>query len=185
MIPPSQNLLGMMSSTLPDPVINPLSDRSMILTHIPNYKDLEHNLGYTFKNHAYLLQALTHPSYTCNRITGSYQRMEFLGDAVLDFLITCHIYEMCMNLNPGDLTDLRSALVNNVTFACYTVRLGFHKHLLAISSKLQSYVDKFVIFQENKNFAINDEVLILLNEDDLHIAEYIDVPKASVCVYHE
>lgn len=75
----------------------------------------------------YFSQAMSHPSYIRNRLTRSYERFEFLGDAILDFLITAHIYENNPRLSPGDLTDLRSALVNNVTFAAYVVKLGLHK----------------------------------------------------------
>ncbi|KOB76458.1 Uncharacterized protein OBRU01_05716 [Operophtera brumata] len=49
---------------------------------------------------------------------------KFLGDAILDFLITSHIFENSPDMKPGQLTDLRSALVNNVTFAAYVVKLG-------------------------------------------------------------
>ncbi|KRT83525.1 helicase [Oryctes borbonicus] len=174
---PGVNLLELFSQPPPNPILNPHSTQKNVDFLLPTYEDLERNLGYKFNNRAYLLQALTHSSYTPNRITKSYQRLEFLGDAVLDFLITMHIYETGKHLNPGNLTDLRSALVNNITFACFTVRCGFHKHLLAINSKLQSYIDRFIKYQENKNFVVNDDVLILLNEDDYHIAEYLDVPK--------
>nr|XP_022903592.1 endoribonuclease Dicer-like [Onthophagus taurus]XP_022903593.1 endoribonuclease Dicer-like [Onthophagus taurus] len=175
--PQSEDIINLLQKRPSTPILNPTTTQKDIDFHIPQYRLLEEALGYQFKNRAYLLQAVTHSSYTINRVTGSYQRLEFLGDAILDFLITCHIYENCQKLTPGDITDLRSALVNNVTFACLTIRCGFHKHLLAMSNKLQAYIDRFVRYQENKNFAIDDEVVILLNEDDYHIAEYIDVPK--------
>lgn len=179
-IPASENLLQLFTQPPPNPILNLNATQKDIDFHIPSYRTLENSLGYTFKNRAYLLQALTHSSYTPNRITKCYQTLEYLGDAVLDFLITMYIYETCGNLNPGDLTDLRSAIVNNITFACFSVRCGFHKYLLAINNRLQAYIDKFLIYQENKNFSVNDDVLILLNEDDFHIAEYVDVPK--VCI---
>lgn len=147
--------------------------------HIPHWETIEKSLGYKFKNHAYLLQALTHSSYAPNRITLSYEKLEFLGDAVLDFLITCYIYESCGKLNPGELTDLRSALVNNNTFASLVVRNGFHKFLLMINSTLQSHIDKFVEFLKGKNYEVDNEILILLTEDELHMAEYVDVPKVK------
>lgn len=77
---------------------------------------------------------------------------------VADFLITCHIYESCGLLTPGELTDLRSALVNNVTFASLTVRNGFHKFMKYTSPKLMDVVDSFVKFQEERNHVINEEV---------------------------
>ena len=76
----------------------------------------------------------------------------------LDFLITVHIYETCTNLTPGGLTDLRSSLVNNITFACLTVRHGLHTSFLHFAPALQEAIDTFVKFQERRNYVINDEV---------------------------
>ncbi|CAF5048596.1 unnamed protein product, partial [Rotaria magnacalcarata] len=56
-------------------------------------------------------------SYSYNTITDCYQRLEFLGDAVLDYVITRYLYEHPKRHSPGELTDLRSALVNNNIFA--------------------------------------------------------------------
>jgi len=57
-----------------------------------------------------------------------YQRLEFLGDAVLDFLITRHLFNDSRHHSPGALTDLRSALVNNTIFASLAVRYNYHKY---------------------------------------------------------
>lgn len=48
-----------------------------------------------------------------------------------------------------------------------------------MNSKLEKSVDKFVEYQENKDMAINDDVIMLLNENDLHIGESVDVPKVN------
>ncbi|XP_017890637.2 endoribonuclease Dicer isoform X2 [Ceratina calcarata] len=123
-------------------------------------------------------KAFTHPSYTANNVTECYQRLEFLGDAILDFLITCYIYENCGNLSPGALTDLRSALVNNITFACLTVRHGLHTALLTYSPLMNDIIHRFVKFQEERNHVVDDELLwILLEEDECNMAEHVDVPK--------
>jgi hypothetical protein len=53
---------------------------------------VEEKLGYTFRERSFLLQALTHASYTGNQLTESYERLEFLGDAVLDYLVTAHLF---------------------------------------------------------------------------------------------
>ncbi|KAJ8981848.1 hypothetical protein NQ317_001811 [Molorchus minor] len=174
----SENLEELLSHSPPNPVLNKNIGPDKIDFHLPNWAEVENILGYTFKNRAYLLQALTHSSYTPNRITLSYEKLEFVGDAILDFLITCYIYESCGNhLNPGELTDLRSALVNNNTFASFVVRCGLHKFLLMINSKLQGHIDKFVEYLKSQNYEINDEVLILLEENELNLSEYVDVPK--------
>ena len=78
-------------------------------------KKLEKILGYKFKESSFLLQAMTHASYIGNRITASYERLEFLGDGILDYLITCYLYTYKENeiKTPGEITELRSALVQN------------------------------------------------------------------------
>lgn len=78
---------------------------------------------------------------------------------ISDFLVTAHIFEKCSDsLTPGDLTDLRSALVNNITLASIVVRYGIHKFLLARSAKLNELITKFVIQQENHNFSVGNDV---------------------------
>ena len=72
-----------------------------------------------------------------------------------DFLITSHIYEYCDNLSPGELTDLRSSLVNNTTFGALSVRLGLHKHLLANSAALDGAIKAFVDYQIEMNYEIH------------------------------
>lgn len=153
-----------------------------------NYRELEKSIGYKFNDRAYLLQALTHPSFPTNRITGCYQQLEFLGDAVLDFLITSYIYEQCPHMDPGTLTDLRSALVNNVTLACLCVRYNLHKHILSQNAALSETISLFQAFQEKNKHEVTEHVQLLRDEQDAQsackhykladrIAEYIDVPK--------
>lgn len=91
-----------------------------------------------------------------------------------DFLITCHIYETCKTFAPGDLTDLRSALVNNNTFAALAVKYGMHKLCVYNSADLFSKIDTFVNFQEEHNHEVTDDVSIILNEI---ISIYINLHK--------
>ena len=103
-------------------------------------------LPWRFRDRALLLQALTHASYQKNRVTDCYQRLEFLGDAVLDYLITTQIYERFPDFDPGKITDMRSALVNNNLFAELAVKLGLQKLLLHCSPVL------FRVIQEYERF---------------------------------
>lgn len=80
-----------------------------------------------------------------------YQRLEFLGDAILDYLITKHLYEDPRQHSPGVLTDLRSALVNNTIFASLAVKYDYHKYFKAVSPELFHVIDDFVQFQLEKN----------------------------------
>ena len=138
-------------------------------SNINNRTKLESIIKYEFKNPIYLVQALTHASYPV-KTKGSYQKLEFLGDAVLDFLVTSYIFERCVMMDPGKLTDLRSSLVNNVTLACIVVRHGLHKFLLAESVLLIESIKKFVKFQDMKNHEISDQIMLLDTEDDAAIA---------------
>lgn len=108
----------------------------------------ERTLGYTFRDRSFLLQACTHASYYRNRLTDCYQRLEFLGDAVIDYLVTRYLYEVPRTFRPGQLTDLRSSLVNNSFFAALVVRHGLHRCLLHCNPGLFSAVGRFVQHQE-------------------------------------
>ena len=101
------------------------------------------SISYNFQQKLYLVEALTHASYHENRVTPSYERLEFLGDALLDFLVTQHLYFRHVNLSPGELTDIRQALVNNNIFAALAVEHSYHKYLKHMSPKW---------FQTMKNF---------------------------------
>lgn len=72
-----------------------------ILSTIQSYDfdRFEQLIGYRFHQRAYLIQAFTHASYSYNTITDCYQRLEFLGDAVLDYVITRYLYEVSYLIN--------------------------------------------------------------------------------------
>lgn len=69
-----------------------------------------------------------------------FQRLEYLGDAVLDYLMTLHLYCNYEGLSPGLLTDLRSASVNNDCYAQSAIRAGLHKHILHFSPDLSRHI---------------------------------------------
>ena len=101
----------------------------------------------------FLLQALTHASYTLNKITESCERLEFLGDAILGYLITCHLVTKNQNLTQGEITDMRSALDSNNNLADIAVRNGLHRHLLQQSPELfrrYTYL-KLILYQGSFN----------------------------------
>lgn len=82
---------------------------------------------------------------------GSLQRLEFLGDAVLDILVTRHLYESHSKVDPGLLTDMRSASVNNDNFARSAVRWNLHPHLQRVSSLLKDQISEFVSLVSTKS----------------------------------
>ena len=73
-------------------------------------------LGYTFQSLDLLKESLTHASIADNRLNSN-ERMEFLGDAVLDLIICEALYKKFPNLLEGDLTKIKSAVVSRRTCA--------------------------------------------------------------------
>ncbi|GKV45609.1 hypothetical protein SLEP1_g52673 [Rubroshorea leprosula] len=109
--------------------------------NIPYFESL---LNYSFRDPSLLVEALTHGSYTLSEIPICYQRLEFLGDSVLDYLITVHLYSKYPRMSPGLLTDMRSASVNNECYAHAAIRVELHKHILNASQDLHNHIVKTV-----------------------------------------
>lgn len=77
---------------------------------------------------------------------------------ISDFLITTYIIEHCNNKTPGEITDIRSSLVNNITFASLSTRIGLHRFLLAQSVELTESISRFYEHQQKTNHKIGQEV---------------------------
>jgi endoribonuclease Dicer len=74
---------------------------------------VESILGYTFRRKTIAVEALTHASYQSDLETISYERMEFLGDAVLDMLVTDYLYRVPgKDYGPGNIHLIKTAVVN-------------------------------------------------------------------------
>ena len=84
------------------------------------------NLGYEFKNKRLLKCALTHISYANENNIESNQRLEFLGDSILSFIVAEKLYELYPKADEGELTKMRAALVCEKSLAekAAALRLG-------------------------------------------------------------
>ena len=115
-------------------------------------------------------------SYGDNRLTGSYERLEYIGDAVLDYLVTVYVYGQAgQDVGPGRITDIRSALVNNNMFASVLVDNNLHPFILMQSPILQHKVDAYVEDRGGHNTVFRD--LKLINEEEPPELELVEVPK--------
>src|SRR5256885_2233301 len=96
------------------------------------YRELQTHLGYRFQDPALLQLALTHPSVAHEKGTPvqTNQRLEFLGDAVLQLVLTGELYEKFPAFGEGPLTKGRAKLVNRRTLAEHAWRLGLGSHLI-------------------------------------------------------
>ena len=84
-------------------------------------KRLQQLLGYSFKNESLLLEALTHKSFIKS---SNNERLEFLGDAVLDLLVGEYLFDRFPKYNEGKLSKMRSSLVNEKSFAIFARDYG-------------------------------------------------------------
>ncbi|MBQ3574369.1 MAG: ribonuclease III [Clostridia bacterium] len=87
-------------------------------------KELEKRIGYCFKNPALLKTALTHPSFGREHHVPHYQRLEFLGDAVLELAVSRYLYFELPEVDEGKLTRIRAALVREETLFRAAQRIG-------------------------------------------------------------
>jgi ribonuclease-3 len=93
---------------------------------------LQKTLGIDFRNQALLKQALVHSSYINENPTdssGDNERLEFLGDAVLGFIITEKLYREYPDSSEGEMTRVRAALVNGNALAGIARRMGLGEAL--------------------------------------------------------
>ena len=74
-------------------------------------ENIEKSIGYTFKNKELLKKALTHTSYANENDTESNEKLEFLGDSILEFLSSKYMYMMYPNLKEGEMTKVRATVV--------------------------------------------------------------------------
>ncbi len=72
---------------------------------------LEESIGYTFKNKLLLKNALTHTSYANENNVKSNEKLEFLGDSILEFISSKYIYKKYPNLKEGEMTKVRADVV--------------------------------------------------------------------------
>jgi len=89
-------------------------------------ENLQKSLGYQFKDEKLIAEALTHRSYSKGF---NNERLEFLGDAVLDLIVGEYLYHLFPEAEEGILSKLRAALVNEEAFTKLAKRLDLGKYL--------------------------------------------------------
>ena len=95
-----------------------------------NHTALEDKLGYRFNNPDLLVQAVTHPSTDSKPETRrAYERLEFLGDAILQLAVTQYLYHHMPQSPEGELTQLRARTVSRANLGKYGFILGLDKHI--------------------------------------------------------
>ena len=93
-----------------------------------DFEGLEERIGYTFQDPVLLRTALTHTSFANEYHIGvipNYERLEFLGDAILEYITSEALYERYPDLTEGELTKRRASLVCEYTLSQISGELGY------------------------------------------------------------
>ncbi len=99
---------------------------------VENYRLLEDKIGYSFRDTALIEQALTHSSYANERKinkTLDYERLEFLGDAVLELVSSDFLFHENPDMAEGKLTKLRSSMVCEPSLAFCARKIGLEGYI--------------------------------------------------------
>lgn len=74
-------------------------------------EEFEKNIGYDFKNKELLKKALTHTSYAHDNKVESNEKLEYLGDSILEFITSEYLYKNYKKLKEGEMTKVRATVV--------------------------------------------------------------------------
>lgn len=124
---------------------------------------LQKQINYQFNNQELLKIALTHPSHLNEHpeIQESYQRLEFLGDAVLELLASDYLFKHFTKIREGRLTEIRSALVRTRSLADIAKKLNLGQFILLSKG-------------EEANFGRDNENILADTLEALLAAIYLD-----------
>jgi len=98
-----------------------------------NISEIEQQLGITFKNHRLLKQAFTHSSYVNEHPTKKFvdnERLEFLGDAVLELGVSQYLYQNFKQMSEGEMTKFRASIVCEESLVNFAQDLNFGQYIL-------------------------------------------------------
>jgi dsRNA-specific ribonuclease/ERCC4-related helicase len=137
-------------------------------------------IGYGFVRGFLLLDAFTHPSFRDEPVdtadwygvgysqnsnrhknpisVNCYQRLEFLGDAVIDFIVMRYLYDYTPHLTPGELSDWKALTVCNEALASCTVRHGLVEYIRYTSELLTEDINEYVKYYNRARSNIDTDV---------------------------
>lgn len=142
---------------------------------------------YKINNYSLFMEALTHTSYSNeNKLNYNYERLEFLGDSVLNWMITSYLYDHLPNSDEGEMTITKSNMVKEETLykACLKIKLnkllflgnGIKREDVPISvlaDAFEAFLGAVALDQGiNKTFNIlNDTIIKYYNDNKIHISK--------------
>ena len=104
--------------------------------------EFEKNIGYSFNNKDLLKTALTHTSYAYERKVQSNEKLEFLGDSILEFVSSNFLYQNYKDLNEGEMTKVRASVVCEKSLYKIATKHNFSDFLYLGKSELSNNGNK-------------------------------------------
>lgn len=139
----------------------------------PKIEEIEGLIGINFTDKSILIEAFTHPSLKC--IHGySYQRLEFLGDAILGSVISDILYKKFLKDTEGDLSKKKISLVCGDTLAKITKRIGINKYIIMDDGEQKSG-------GEEKKSTLEDLIEALIGA--IYLNSGFEIVKQFICKY--
>lgn len=114
-----------------------------------NFEICEKNIKYSFNNKKLLEEALTHTSYAYENKVKSYERLEYLGDSILEFIISEYLFLKYENLSEGEMTKVRANVVCEDTLYEIAKKHNFSDFLLLGKSEKHSQNSKKAIMADS------------------------------------
>lgn len=100
------------------------------MADIATLDELEEKIGYKFSDQSYLKRAMTHSSYSGGKNNGSNERLEFLGDSVLQITVSQYLFTNMTTVPEGGLTKLRASIVCENSLYNFAKRIDLGKYIL-------------------------------------------------------
>ena len=101
-----------------------------------NLSELEKSIGYSFSNKHLLKTALTHTSYAHENKVESNEKLEYLGDSILEFVTSDYLYTNYKNLNEGEMTTVRASIVCEEILYKVAIKHNFSDFLILGKSEI-------------------------------------------------
>ncbi|KVI10671.1 Ribonuclease III domain-containing protein, partial [Cynara cardunculus var. scolymus] len=146
----------------------------------PSLGKVEEIIGYIFKNKDLLKEAFTHTSNQDDDdgCQSSYERLEYLGDSFLNFMIAKQHYFQYPNMKPGELTQLRAANVDTEALARVAFKHGFHNFIRhqdpLLLGRIQELTEAIKEHPLHSNGLINSPKILADVVESLIGAVYVD-----------
>ncbi|KAJ3314074.1 hypothetical protein HDV04_001105 [Boothiomyces sp. JEL0838] len=144
-----------------------------------DFDRLEAILGYKFNQKSLLTLCFTHPTFNPKF---SYERLEFLGDSILDFLLIKYCFEKYPQTTPGMLSKLKQAAVNNESLARLSFKLQLNEFVLINSTIIERDLEEYIAYLKSGNVFIDPfETLV---EDTFITPEAVSTSPVRLMMEH-